>query len=77
MVDSAGRRLAALGEVSHCYERRADPQWPYNLYAMMHGRTREACLDIVAQILHQCGLSEYVVLFSSKELKKARARYLV
>ena len=77
MVDSAGRRLAALGEVSHCYERRADPQWPYNLYAMMHGRTREACLDIVAQISHQCGLSEYVVLFSSKELKKARARYLV
>lgn len=77
MVEAAGRRLATLAEVSHCYERRADPQWPYNLYAMMHRRTREACLDIVAQISHQCGLSEYVVLFSSKELKKARARYLV
>jgi DNA-binding Lrp family transcriptional regulator len=77
MVDAVGRRLATLGEVSHCYERRSAPQWPYNLYAMMHGRTREACRDIAKKISHQCGLSDYVILFSSKELRKARVRYAV
>jgi DNA-binding Lrp family transcriptional regulator len=77
MVDVAGRGLAMLREVSHCYERRADPQWPYNLYAMMHGRTREICLDTVVQTSHQCGLNDYVMLFSTKELKKARVRYVV
>ena len=77
MVEAAGRRLATLAEVSHCYERWADPQWPYNLYAMMHGRTREACRDIAAEVLRQCGLNDYVMLFSRRELKKARVKYLV
>ena len=77
MVETAGRRLAALSEVSHCYERRADPQWPYNLYAMMHGRTREACRNIATEVLCQCGLNDYVMLFSRRELKKARVKYLV
>jgi DNA-binding Lrp family transcriptional regulator len=77
MVEAAGRRLAALSEVSHCYERRADPQWPYNLYAMMHGRTREACRNIATEVSCQCGLNDYVMLFSRRELKKARVKYLV
>ncbi|MBM4462058.1 MAG: Lrp/AsnC family transcriptional regulator [Chloroflexi bacterium] len=76
-IEAAGRRLAALSEVSHCYERQTDPLWPYNLYAMMHGRTGEACQDIAAEVSHHCGLDGYVVLFSTQELKKARVRYVV
>jgi hypothetical protein len=44
---------------------------------MMHGRTREACRDIAAEVLRQCGLNDYVMLFSRRELKKARVKYLV
>jgi len=40
-IDELGRKLAALPFVSHCYRRpRRPPQWPYNLFAMVHGRAR-------------------------------------
>lgn len=77
MVEAAGQRLAALSEVSHCYERRSDPLWPYNLYAMIHGRTREDCRETAREVSHRCGLTDYVMLFSSREIKKTRVKYLV
>jgi len=77
MVEAAGQRLAALSEVSHCYERRSDPLWSYNLYAMIHGRTREDCRETTREVSHRCGLTDYVMLFSSREIKKTRVKYLV
>ncbi|MEO7116785.1 MAG: Lrp/AsnC family transcriptional regulator [Caldimonas sp.] len=41
-VDELGERVGALPGVSHCYRRpRELPRWPYNLFAMLHGRSRE------------------------------------
>ncbi len=76
-VDTAGRKLASLREVSHCYERKTNPLWQYNLFAMIHSHTREACQEIVSKVSHETGLTDYVLLFSTKEFKKARIKYLV
>ena len=75
VVEAAGRKVAALGEVSHCYERKTDPLWPYNLFAMTHGHTREVCQAIADKISRETGLDEYVLLFSIREIKKVRVRY--
>ena len=77
MVDTAGRKLASLREVSHCYERKTNPLWQYNLFAMIHSHTRETCQEIVSKVSHETGLTDYVLLFSTKEFKKARIKYQV
>jgi DNA-binding Lrp family transcriptional regulator len=77
MVDVAGRKLASLREVSHCYQRKTNPVWQFNLFAMIHSHTREACQEIVNKASHQTGLTDYVLLFTTKELKKVRIKYPV
>ncbi len=74
-VDDAGRRLSALAEVSHCYERKTNPDWPYNLFAMMHGKTPEDCRRIAVAAAADIGLDEPQILFSTREFKKTRVRY--
>ncbi len=74
-VEVAGKRVAALREVSHCYERRTNPLWPYNLFAVIHERTREACQAIADKASQETGLDQRVLLFSLRELKKVRVRY--
>ncbi len=74
-VDDAGRRLAALPEVSHCYERATNPDWPYNLFAMIHGKTPEDCRQVAADAASEIGLGEPQILFSTREFKKTRVRY--
>ncbi len=76
-VEAMGRRLASIREVSHCYERKTNPFWKYNLFAMAHGRTRETCREIADNITVECGLPENILLFSTRELKKERVKYLV
>ena len=75
-VEAAGLRAAAFPEVSHCYQRPAyPPRWPYALFTMVHGQTKEQVETVVAQIAHQTGLNEYEVLYSTREFKKERVRY--
>ena len=77
LVDTAGGKLAAYKEVSHCYERKTNRLWPYNLFAMIHGHTRQDCLKIADEVTRDCRLDRYVTLFSSRELKKVRVKYLL
>ncbi|MFC1977078.1 Lrp/AsnC family transcriptional regulator [Chloroflexota bacterium] len=77
VVDIAGQKLASLREVSHCYERETNPLWRYNLYAMTHGHSREACQEIADKVSRETGLMDYVLLFSTKEFKKTRVKYPV
>ena len=77
MVNIAGQKLASLREVSHCYERKTTSLWRYNLFAMLHGHTREDCQDIASNVSRETGLTDYVLLFSTKEFKKTRSKYLV
>lgn len=76
-VEIVGRKLALLPEVSHCYERKTNPLWQYNLFAMIHGHTRQTCQEIANQVSREVGVTDYVLLFSTKEFKKTRTKYLV
>lgn len=73
-VDRVGRIMASFEEVTHCYERDSYPHWPYNLYTMVHSRTRDECERAAEQISKACGIREYRILFSVKEYKKTSAR---
>ena len=76
-VEIIGRILAAQRQVSHCYERKTNPLWQYNLFAMIHGHTEEACQEIADKVSAETGLSDYIMLFSTREFKKTRVKYLV
>lgn len=76
-VEIIGRMLAAQRQVSHCYERQTNPLWRYNLFAMIHGHTREECQEVSEKMCAQTGLTDYVMLFSTREFKKTRVKYLV
>jgi len=73
-LERAGELFAAAEEVTHCYERAATPDWPYNLYTMVHSKNREECLRIAERLSRQSGIREYRVLFSVREYKKTSAR---
>lgn len=77
LVDELGTQVGALPFVSHCYRRpRRLPVWPYNLFAMVHGHSRDECLRQAAQIGALLGAAcrEHDVLFSSRILKKTGLR---
>ena len=79
-VDEAGRIAAGWSTVSHCYRRPIYPDWQYNFFSMVHARSRENAEEIGRQIaaeLRPLGVTEYVILFSTKEFKKDRVRYFV
>jgi len=76
-IDELGRQVGALDCVTHCYRRpRALPAWPYNLFAMVHGSSREEVLakaeDIRRLLGDACRGSD--VLFSTRILKKSGLR---
>ena len=73
--EEVGRFMAARPEISHCYRRRTYPQWPYNLYTMIHGRNPDDCRRVVSEIIESTGVSDHAVLNSIRELKKTSMRY--
>jgi DNA-binding Lrp family transcriptional regulator len=76
-VAELGRMVGALPGVSHCYRRpRHLPDWPYNLFAMLHGQTREAVMADVARIAAMLGSAcrGHDVLYSTAILKKTGLR---
>jgi DNA-binding Lrp family transcriptional regulator len=73
-IDEKGRILATYPEVSHCYHRPAYAAWPYNLYAMVHGRTMEECRKIAEKLGDAILLRDYQILFSTREFKKIRLK---
>ncbi|MDJ0943090.1 MAG: AsnC family transcriptional regulator [Kiloniellales bacterium] len=76
-VAELGPQVGALDFVSHCYRRpRHLPLWPYNLFAMVHGRSREEVEDKVARISALLGpaASAHEVLYSTRILKKTGLR---
>jgi len=76
-VGDLGQRVGALDCVSHCYRRpRRLPTWPYNLFAMVHGKSREEVEDKVATIKALLGdaVRAHDVLYSIRILKKTGLR---
>ena len=76
-IDALGTQVGALDFVTHCYRRpRALPAWPYNLFAMVHGSSRDECAAKAAQIRallgDACRASD--ILYSTRILKKTGLR---
>ena len=77
-VAEVGERMAALPQVTLCYRRpRRAPDWPYNLFCMIHGKDRARVLAQVEETASACGLDAvpHEVLFSGRCFKQRGARY--
>ncbi|HNQ03997.1 MAG TPA: AsnC family transcriptional regulator [Thiobacillaceae bacterium] len=77
LVDALGERIGNLDFVSHCYRRpRHPPQWPYNLFAMVHGHDRKEVEQYAAHIGRILGLAchQHDILYSNRILKKTGLR---
>jgi DNA-binding Lrp family transcriptional regulator len=70
-----GAIMAAFPEVSHCYERPTYPDWHYNLFTMVHGKSKDECQKVIAQISERTGIKDYKQLYSTRELKKVSMKY--
>jgi DNA-binding Lrp family transcriptional regulator len=76
-IDEVGYKLASFAQVSHCYRRPVYPDWPFNLFSMIHARTIEAAKKIANELSNFVRINEYKILFSSREFKKERVKYFV
>ena len=74
-IAEAGAAIASFRAVSHCYQRATYPDWPYPLFSMVHGRGREACLEVLDAIATATGIESRATLWSLREFKKVRLRY--
>jgi len=75
--DEIGAILARRSEISHCYCRPRLPDFPYGLFAMVHGRDRQEVRDLVASLAGELKIDNYDVLFSTTEYKKVSMKYFV
>jgi DNA-binding Lrp family transcriptional regulator len=76
-VEAVGNELAAAPGVSHCYARNAVDGFPYTVYSMVHGPSRESCEQMARELAEKTGQDDYAVLFSEREFKKERLRYFL
>ena len=70
-----GPRMAAFRGISHCYQRPTYEDWPYSVFTMAHGRSKEECDAILDAIAEETGITERATLYSSTEFKKVRMLY--
>lgn len=76
LIDACGEHAATHPHISHCYHRPSSaPDWPYTLYTMIHGRSREECLQVVEDLRRDTALDDYAILESLQELKKISMTY--
>jgi DNA-binding Lrp family transcriptional regulator len=70
-----GARMAAVRGISHCYQRPTYEDWPYSVFTMAHGRSKQECDAVLEAIARQTGIEERATLYSSTEFKKIRLLY--
>ena len=70
-----GMQMAQFRGISHCYQRPTYADWPYSVFTMAHGRSKEECDAILDSIAEQTGITERSTLYSSTEFKKIRLLY--
>jgi DNA-binding Lrp family transcriptional regulator len=70
-----GGRMASFRGISHCYQRPTYADWPYSVFTMAHGRSKEECDAILDSIAADTGITDRATLYSSTEFKKIRLLY--
>jgi DNA-binding Lrp family transcriptional regulator len=76
-IATLGPRMAAVRGISHCYRRPTYRDWPYSVFTMAHGRSKEECDAVLDGVAAVCGLDgeDRATLYSSTEYKKVRLHY--
>jgi len=74
-IAELGPRMAAFRGISHCYQRPTYEDWPYSIFTMAHGRSKEECDAILDAIAADTGVEDRATLYSSTEFKKVRLQY--
>jgi DNA-binding Lrp family transcriptional regulator len=74
-VMELGPQMAAFRGISHCYQRPTYKDWPYSIFTMAHGRSKDECDAILDSIADSTGIDQRATLYSSTEFKKIRLLY--
>jgi DNA-binding Lrp family transcriptional regulator len=74
-IAEIGPQMAAYRGISHCYQRPTYEDWPYSVFTMAHGRSKEECDAILDAIGDEFGITDRATLYSSTEFKKIRLLY--
>jgi len=76
-IMTTGAKMASFRGISHCYQRPTYEDWPYSVFTMAHGRSKEECDAVLDAIAAQCGMGpdDRATLYSSTEYKKIRLHY--
>jgi DNA-binding Lrp family transcriptional regulator len=77
LIKPLGGHISRFSFVTLCYQRPRQPEWPYNLYCMIHGKDRETVMMQLEQLTESCGLATFAreVLFSRRCFKQRGAVY--
>jgi DNA-binding Lrp family transcriptional regulator len=75
-VEQVGTKLAEFTQVTHAYERKIAKNWPFNVYTMVHGADIKEVEQTVKRMSQACGVSDYRILPTQKELKKVPPTYV-
>ena len=73
--EEVGKVMASSRWVTHCYERPTYPDFPYSHYTMIHATSERQCEEVAGDISNATGISDYKLLYSTREYKKTRVRY--
>jgi DNA-binding Lrp family transcriptional regulator len=74
-IAELGPQMAAFRGISHCYQRPTYADWPYSVFTMAHGRSKDECDAILDSIAESTGIEDRATLYSSTEFKKIRLLY--
>jgi DNA-binding Lrp family transcriptional regulator len=74
-IAELGPRMASFRGISHCYQRPTYADWPYSVFTMAHGRSKEECDAVLDAIALDTAIDERATLYSSTEFKKVRLLY--
>lgn len=75
LVEAVGPVMAEFREASHVYLRPTYPDWPYNLFTMLHGKSADDLERVAKEISARTGIKEYRLLYSTREFKKTSMKY--
>ncbi len=74
-ADLHGEYFSSYKEVSHCYLRKTPPDFPYNLFTMIHCKSSDHLQELLHDMSAKTGIKDFLVIKSLKELKKTSMRY--
>ena len=74
-IDDIAKIFSSNSAVSHCYDRTTAPNWNYNLYTMIHAKSREELEKIVLELSAATGIENFQIMYSKKEWKKTGMKY--